>query len=372
MKKKYLDIAVLGGGNGGFAAAADFTLQGHNVRLWRHDTEAVARHAASGNVLSMRDATGTHEAKISLITNDMATAVNGAAVIVCTTPAFAQNDIAKLLAPLLRDDQVVYLPPGTLGSVLFAHEQYLAGNKARTAFAETGTLPWLARKSGPEGITISGRATRLPTGVFPAIHAGWALPLLDQVFPGVIEDCGDALSGALMNAGPVIHPPLIIMNAGPLEHFPAWDIHAEGTQPMIRKVTDALDNERIALREAMGYGAPHFPLRDHYDLSDDEWMYGRKAHDGLTDSGDWREKIDLAHHRYMMEDTRLGLSLLAAVSAVTRTDVPLVKAFLSIGSAMCGINFLTHGRSLENVGLGGLDRVALLERLRVGFEAGVK
>ncbi len=34
-----LKIAVLGGGNGSFAAAADFTLQGHDVRLWRRDAE---------------------------------------------------------------------------------------------------------------------------------------------------------------------------------------------------------------------------------------------------------------------------------------------------------------------------------------------
>ena len=65
----------------------------------------------------------------------------------------------------------------------------------------------------------------------------------------MIEDCGDALSGALMNAGPIIHPPLITMNAGPLEHFDRWDIHKEGTQVATRRVTDALDAERIAVRE---------------------------------------------------------------------------------------------------------------------------
>ena len=35
-------IAVLGGGNGSFAAAGDFTLAGHDVRLWRRDREAIA------------------------------------------------------------------------------------------------------------------------------------------------------------------------------------------------------------------------------------------------------------------------------------------------------------------------------------------
>jgi hypothetical protein len=48
-------------------------------------------------------------------------------------------------------------------------------------------------------------------------------------------------AAALMNAGPIIHPPVITMNAGPLEHFEAWDIHNEGTQPAIRRVTDRLD-----------------------------------------------------------------------------------------------------------------------------------
>ena len=114
-----------------------------------------------------------------------------------------------------------------------------------------------------------------------------------------------------MNAGPIIHPPLILMNAGPLEHFERWDIHKEGTQPSIRRVTDALDEERIAVREALGYPPYHFPLRDHYTT--DRWMYGN-AHDKLTDSGDWREHIDLTQHRYMREDVEYGLAFLVSVA----------------------------------------------------------
>ena len=43
-----MKIAVLGGGNGSFAAAGDFSLQGHDVRLWRRDADAVATHRAAG------------------------------------------------------------------------------------------------------------------------------------------------------------------------------------------------------------------------------------------------------------------------------------------------------------------------------------
>ena len=43
-------IAVLGGGNGSFAAAGDMALAGHDVRLWRRDAEAVKAHNAAGGV----------------------------------------------------------------------------------------------------------------------------------------------------------------------------------------------------------------------------------------------------------------------------------------------------------------------------------
>ena len=126
-----------------------------------------------------------------------------------------------------------------------------------------------------------------------------------------VHGCGDALSGALMNAGPMIHPPLMVMNAAPLQHFERWDIHNEGTQPAVRAVTDRLDQERIAVREALGYAAPHYPLADHYN--NDRWMYG-DAHKKLVKSGDWRETIDLHTHRYITEDTELGLAFLASVA----------------------------------------------------------
>src|SRR5689334_5342648 len=304
-------IAVLGGGNGSFAAAGDFALAGHDTRLWRRDKPAVADHRANGNRILVKDFVGKHDAKVALVTNDIAEAVRDAELIVCPAPAHAQPDIARALAPHLADGQVVFLPPGTFGSVLFARAAWDAGNHAATSFAETGTLPWLARKHGPFEVAITVRAKRLPTGVFPLARQEHALEVIRKAFPNVIEPCGDALSGALMNAGPIIHPPLIVMNAGPLEHFERWDIHKEGTQPSIRRVTDALDAERIAVREALGYDAPHFPLANHYAREGEEWMYGRGSHDKLTDSGDWREHIVLTQHRYMLEDVRIGLSFLA-------------------------------------------------------------
>lgn len=361
-----MKIAVLGGGNGCFAAAADFTLAGHEVALWRRDAAAVAAQRDAGNVIAMKDHRGRHEARIALVTTDMAEALADADLVLCPAPAFTQADIAALAAPHLKSGQVVFLPPGTFGTYVFAAAVRKAGNRAEVAYAETGTLPWLARKHGPHEVAITVRAKRLPTGVMPLDLADEAFRVLDRAFPGVIEPCGDALSGALMNAGPIIHPPLIVMNAGPIEHFERWDIHKEGTQASIRRVTDALDAERIAVREALGYGAPHFPLANHYAKEGEEWMYGRGSHDRLTDSGDWRERLVLTEHRYMIEDTRMGLSFLGSVARLVGVATPLADAFLAIGGAVCGEDFRRTGRTLESLGLGGASLDEIRAVLREG------
>jgi opine dehydrogenase len=362
-----MKIAVLGGGNGSFAAAGDMALADHEVRLWRRDVEAVKAHNAAGGIITVKDFRGQHEAKLSLITNDIAAAVRGAELILCPAPATAQHAIARALAPHLSDGQVVFLPPGTFGSFIFAKAAHDAGNRADVAFAETGTLPWLTRKHGPHEVAITIRAKRLPTGVFPLTRKEHALADVGRAFPGVIEDCGDVLSGALMNAGPIIHPPLIVMNAAPLEHFPRWDIHKEGTQASVRRVTDALDAERIAVREALGYRAPHFPLANHYAKDGEEWMYGRGSHDKLTDSGDWREHIVLREHRYMLEDVRIGLSFLVSVGDLAGVPTPLARAFLAIGGATCGEDFMQTGRTLQSLGIGGLGRSVLQAVLATGM-----
>jgi opine dehydrogenase len=361
-------IAVLGGGNGSFAAAGDFALAGHEVRLWRRDRAAVGAHIGAGGTIAIKDFRGRHEARPALITTDIGAAVRTAELIVCPAPATAQPDIARELGPHIENGQALFLPPGTFGSFIFAKAAHDAGNRAQAAFAETGTLPWLTRKHGPYEAAITIRAKRLPTGVFPLSRKQHALAIIGRAFPGAIEDCGDALSGALMNAGPIIHPPLITMNAAPLEHFERWDIHKEGTTAATRRVTDALDAERMAIREALGYGAPHFPLADHYAKSGEEWMYGRGSHDKLTDSGDWREKIVLREHRYMREDVAIGLSFLVSAGELAGVQTPLARAFLAVGSAVCEEDFMAKGRTLASLGLGGLGRAQLQALLAEGFK----
>ena len=356
-----MKIAVLGGGHGCYAAAADLSEAGHEVRLWRRDASALAAVIETGSIV-LKDAAGAREVRIALASGDIAKVLQDAALILIPSPATAQADIARAMAPHLVSGQAVFLAPGTFGSYVMARIVRESGNRADVLWAETGTLPYLARKHGEREVNVTVRAVRLPTGVYPARREQEAIAVIRQAFASV-HGCGDALSGALMNAGPVIHPPLMVMNAAPLQHFERWDIHDEGTQPAVRAVTDRLDQERIAVRESLGYAAPHYPLADHYN--NDRWMYG-DAHKKLVKSGDWRENIDLHTHRYITEDTELGLAFLASVARWSGVDAPIANGLLAIVGGFLGRD-LRHGpRSFEALGLAELDRDGLRQRLHEG------
>ena len=173
--------------------------------------------------------------------------------------------------------------------------------------------------------------------------------MLKKVFP--VEPVEDALSAALMNAGPVIHPPLILMNAGPLEHSERWDIHKEGTQPSIRRVTDVLDAERIAARVALGYRAPHFPLADHYKqpTATSGCTAARCTRSSPTPTTGASASCSPSTATCARMSSTASRSCLGL--RMGRRAVPGGARLLALGSAVVGKDLRREGRTLENLGL---------------------
>jgi len=89
---------------------------------WLH----IARRAPAFSSRTSRAATTW---QLVLVTTDIAEAIRGAELILCPAPAFAQPDIARSIAPQLADGQVVFLPPATFGSMIFAKAAHDAGNR---------------------------------------------------------------------------------------------------------------------------------------------------------------------------------------------------------------------------------------------------
>lgn len=346
-----MNVAVLGGSHGAFATAADLALAGHRVRLWRRSAGDVAA-LAGGITLKADGRQGV--AKLDRATADLGQAVDGADVVVVPLPATTHEDIGRRLAGVLTDRQVVLVTPGTLGSFVIAREIARAGGTLPLALAETGTLPYLARKTGPAAVAAPVRAANLPVGVFPAARGKEALARVTELFAAT-RPCVDAVDVALNNAGPVIHPPLVLVNAGAIDAG-RFDIHAAGTTPSARTLIDAVDAERIAARGGWGYPAPHYELATYYDEARAaEGLYGAGAREKLKASGLWSEVLTL-EHRYVTEDVELGLPFFESAARTVSTASPAVSGLLGVFGALLGRTLAGRGRDLDHLGLGELTR----------------
>src|SRR5712691_256952 len=259
-------LAVLGGGHGALCMAADLSLAGHELRLYLRNRGRFAQTFATRRI-GIGGAGRTGEAAVSLVTDEVGQALDGAEMVLVPLPAYAHEDIARRAAPHLKAGQVVYLTPGTFGSFVFAKTVREAGG--------------------------------------PAIVTAEALARIKSVYE-VAEPVTDALDSALLNVNGALHASLTIMNAGPIESMEAFDIHREGSTPAILRVMAALEGERIALRKALGYPPPHWPIMDYYAHRD--WLYGVRGRQLVEQQSVWHEKIDL-RGRYVEEDVRFGLAL---------------------------------------------------------------
>jgi opine dehydrogenase len=357
-----VNVAVLGGSNGAYATAADLSLAGHRVRLWRRKPEDLAP-VAGGITLKAEGRQGL--AKLDRATADLREAVEGADVVVVPLPATTHEDIGRRLAGVLTDRQVVLLTPGTLGSFVVAREVARAGGPLPRALAETGTLPYLARTTGPAAVAAPVRAANLPVGVFPASRSREALARVAELFPAT-RPCVDAVDVALTNAGPVIHPPLVLVNAGAIDAG-RFDIHAAGTTPSARRLIDAVDGERVAARTGWGYPAPHYELATYYEASRAaEGLYGAGARQKLVASGLWSEVLTFAH-RYVTEDVELGLPFFESAARTVSTASPTVSGLLGVFGALLGKTLAGRGRDLDHLGLGELTLREVRELFRDGW-----
>jgi opine dehydrogenase len=363
-----MKVAILGGGNGGFAAAADLALAGHEVRFWRRSAANLEPVRKAGGI-TLRAEGRQGRGRLQMVTADLAAALDGADVILLAVPAFAQEPFAAELGRSLTARQIVFLTPGTFGSYVMARTIARAGGPMPRAFAETGTLPYLARKTGPAEVAAPVRAANLPVGVFPASRTAEVVAVLRQLYDA-LRPCADALDVALTNVGPVLHPPLVLLNLGAIDggHF---DIHATGTTRSARRLVDALDSERVRGRQGWRYPAPHYEMATYYDdARAAEGLYGAGARAKLLASGLWSEQLTL-EHRYVTEDVVHGLALLESAARTVGLPTGAGTGLLQVFGALLDRELVGRGRALEHHGLGDFAVREIRHLLIDGWESSI-
>jgi opine dehydrogenase len=342
---------VAGAGNGGLAMAGHLGILGYPVTLYNRTPERLAGVRWHGGIKVSGAVEGF--GPVRLATSDMGDAVHDADVVMVVTPATAHRSLAALMAPHLRDGQLVVLNPGRTGGALETRKVFTdAGITALVVVAETQTFLYASRALSPWEARIFRIKNATPFATLPSYWIPEALAILNGPFPQFVAG-SNVLTTSLENIGAVFHPALTIMNAGWIEATRGdFDYYLQGITPAVAKVLEAVDAERLRVASALGIRS----------MSAREWLYvsydspGRDLCEAIRNTESYRgiRAPQSIVHRYIWEDVPMSLVPIASLGAMLGVATPVTDMIIDLGSMLHGTDYRAAGRTVESLGLAGL------------------
>jgi len=168
----------------------------------------------------------------------------------------------------------------------------------------------------------------------------------------------------------VLHAPILALNAGWAEQPEMkFQFYWQGCTEAVGRVLEGVEKERIALGSAIG--AKLTPSRDtllkwygHQGASGDN--IAEVCRTNLAYKWDYAPKI--MNHRFFIEDIPYGMIPMEEVGKLVDVRTPLITAVIEIGSRLANENFRVNARDFKKLGLKGLNKKELLEKIYTGGE----
>jgi opine dehydrogenase len=359
-------IAIIGAGNGGYAAAAHLAHRGFDIRLYGRSRATTEPLSAIGGI-EYEGALGEGFAPLSLITNDPGAAMAGADLVLIMAPTHAHEDVARAIAPHLAPEQLVMASPG--------HTLLLIPNAIRKAggrlglYCDSSSLPFICRKSAPARINITRAARILYFAAFPGQKVAAAADHVRRVFPH-IEPTPSLLHTVFPYTNAIHHPPALLLNVGRVEST-GGDYHHyyDGITPSVGRLIDALDAERLAVAAALGVRIeplPQFFFRMGYTNA--VGRDGGTAYDVFHNSepNRWIKAPATIDHRFLNEDVPYGLAAIAELGRVAQVATSCADAVIEIASIVAGRCYRRDGLTRERMGIGAMTVSQVTTLLRSG------
>lgn len=347
-----MKVAVLGSGNGACATAADFALHGHEVRLWDSPDfpHTIAAVREAGGITASGDLTGT--ARLAYVGHDAAAALAGAEYVYAVGPAFSTAPMALAVREHLRPEQtVVVMPSSVLGSVVFKQALGVQLSAQVPVIAETSTLPYAVRLTGPTHVTVY---LKLRDGVFVASLPGGESQRVAGAMSDVyaVSASRSVFATTLQNGNPVIHPAVTLLNAAQIERTGGdFMFYEDGVTPAVGRLMEAVDTERQDIARGLGLqilSEPALGKLQGYML-EENYSTGYSRAPGFAGI---RAQPQL-DHRYLNEDVGYGLVFLAELGERVGVPTPRIDAVIAMASIVMGRDYRAEQvRGLAALGLG--------------------
>lgn len=349
--------AVIGGGNGGQSAAAHLAVMGYPVRIYDVVPDTINAIKEQGGIHV--DGAVEGFGPVEKATLNMAEAVEGADVIMVIAPALYHRDIAEKMAPSLKAGQIILIHPGaTFGAIEFRQVCKEKGAPVESLIvSEAQSLLYACRAKKAGHAHINGMKQSLAIAALPSSKTKEAVEVISEAFPQMYG-AKNVLETSLTNLNAVMHPAPSLLNVSLIESKHDWEYYMEGITPSIGSYAERLDLERLALGKAVNLELPGVlqMYRTLYGVTKptlSETVKEVKAYKGITG----QKRIDT---RYVLEDIPMGLVPMASLGDQLGVPVPMIRTTIDLGSYLLEKDFVGQGRTMERLGLAGLDAEGLL------------
>lgn len=346
-------ICVLGAGGTGQTFAADMGILGHDVTLWETDAAVLDGIRQAGGITLI--GAGRTGKSLPRLTTDMAEAVDGAELVVVCTVAERHGEFAELCAPCLRRGQALFISAGSAASFLFDRAlRHASGGEHGVILGELEGNLYPCRLLRPAQVIAAFPPARRRVAALPAVNT----PLLEKALEGVLETqaASNVFETALNSPNVVIHLMASLLNLGAVERAgESYRLYRQGLTPSIMRMLHAMNEEKETLYRAFDWTA-RSPLI-HLDMvaRQDEYPEQDAFRDLIGPTG--------AEHRYITEDAATCVALFSDLGRLARVPTPLADSLLTLAGALHGEDYRRNGRTLNALGLGGLDIERLKRRL---------
>ena len=361
-------IAVLGGGNGAHAMAADLALKGYEVNMceapeFKENISTTLERQA----IDLIDAWGEkHTAKLNMVTTNFAEALGGVGYIMLVIPAIATKSFFNSIVPYLEDGQTIIKWSGNFSALLFANILKEKGIKKDITLAEGHTLPWGCRLVAPGVVQIMVWAVKLLLATLPAKNIDRVMNEVNNMYPVVAGE--NVLATSLNNLNPVVHPVGSVMNAGWIDAAGKdFYLYRDGNTLSISRGIKGVFEEVSKVAGAVGATMLEYPEEDFWKKSAIMSTYFRASFDkeGAVAKISGPSSVK---SRYITEDVPYGLVPTAKLARKFNVSTPVIDSVIQLASVINQTDYHHEGMSLEELGIATLSKEELAKVLQEGLE----
>jgi len=365
-------ITVIGGGNGGFATAADLKVRGFDVTLFEFPEfkQSIQEIMELGGInLEVLESTGLKGgfAKLDKITVDMEEALADADVIFVIVPAFGQDNVARNCAPYLKDNQLIVLEPGNFGgSISFFNELKQAGCNKNVIIAETDCMIYATRKKDATTTWIRGYKQGMGLSAFPSINTDIALEKIRKIYPTITKR-NNVLETGMSNPNTIAHVPIMLFNLGMIDNKMDVLMYHTAFSKSIGKIVAKLDEDRLSVNKSNVVD-----LKPMSEVCNTWYAYQGAGGDTLQESNAtnpiyaWSKLPKDINHRYITEDVPYGLIPMCEFLEKFGGECSHIKAVLDIADAVSDKDLHKGARSLSSLKIDSFDSKQLNHYLTYG------